>query len=456
MHPGTHDRQRDVSHREVLAIALPLILSNLSTPLVGLVDTAVVGHLDSPESLGGVAIGASLFNVLFTGLNFLRMGTTGLAAQARGANSATEVSLTLARGLVVALCLAVALIVLQHPVQLAAFSLLSPPGAVAGEAEAYFDLRIWAAPATLSGFVLSGWFIGLGRAWAPLAMVAVTNLVNVGLDVAFVRELGMRADGVALATVCAEYLGVATGLAIAVRMLARHGGRPSRSAITDADALHRMFAINGNLLLRTLVLVSSFAFLTAMGARQGPVILAANAVLLNFLYLASYALDGFANAAEALVGRAVGARDGALLRHAILRNGQWSIGIAVPISIAFAIAGPSLIDALTSQAPVAAAARDYLPWLVLMPLVGAWAYLFDGVFVGATLAREMRNTMLIAAVAVYLPAWWLLRPLGNHGLWLAFILFNAARGIAQAVVLRQRLADDAPALSTPRRPAGRQ
>lgn len=265
----TQSAPTDVSHREVLAIALPLILSNLSTPLVGLVDTAVVGHLDSPESLGGVAVGASLFNVLFTGLKFLRMGTTGLAAQARGATDAAEIRLTLARGLAIALVLAVALIILRHPLQTVAFALLAPPGAVAGEAQAYFDTRIWAAPATLSSFVLSGWFIGLGRAWAPLAMVAVTNVVNTGLDIALVTGLGMRAEGVALATVCAEYLGVATGLAIAVRMQAGHGARPPLASVVDAAALRRTLAINGHLLVRTLVLVSAFAFLTAMGARRG-------------------------------------------------------------------------------------------------------------------------------------------------------------------------------------------
>jgi MATE family multidrug resistance protein len=422
-----------LSHRAVLGIALPMILANVTVPLVGFADSAAVGHLDDPTSLAGVAVGAAVFSVLFTALNFLRMGTTGLAAQAQGAADHEAIRGTLRQGLVVALSLAAALVLASRPLQSLALALIAPEPTVALEAARYIHIRIWGAPATLSLMVLTGWFIGRGDARSPLAIVLTVNVVNVALDFALVWGAGMRAGGVAAATVAAEYLGVAVGLALASRRL---GGGLLRGRV-EWRSLRGYLAVNLPLLVRTTALMLSFAFLTAMGARQGSAILAANALLLNFLYFAAYALDGFANAAESLVGRAVGARDPAALHRAIGLSARWSLGVAAVLAVLFAVAGPPAIDLLTSQASLRELTRAYLPWLVLAPLVGCWAYLFDGVFVGAMFMRQMRDTMLFAACVVYLPAWWLLQPLGNHGLWLAFTLFSAARGMAQWWVLRR-------------------
>jgi MATE family multidrug resistance protein len=294
-------------------------------------------------------------------------------------------------------------------------------------------VRLWGAPATLALFVLTGWFIGRGDGRSPLAIVLTVNLTNIALDFYLVWVAGMTADGVATATVTAEYLGVALGLALASRSL--DGGLLRGSGAKFG--YRRYLALNFPLFLRTTTLMLSFAFVTAMGARFGSVVLAANALLLNFLYFAAYALDGFANAAESLVGRAVGARDAPSLRNAIRLSARWTLGVAATLSTLFALAGWLAIDLLTSQPDLREAARDYLPWLVITPLVGCWAYLYDGVFVGAMLSRQMRDTMLFAALAVYLPAWYLLRPFGNHGLWLAFTLFLGARGVAQWWVLRR-------------------
>jgi MATE family multidrug resistance protein len=425
--------RRKVGHRDVLAVAMPMILANVTVPLVGIADSAAVGHLDRPDSLAGVAVGATIFSVLFTALNFLRMGTTGLAAQAAGAADATAGRAVLRQGLVVGLVLAAVILAASHPLESLALALIAPEPAVAAEASRYITVRIWGAPATLALFVLTGWFIGRGDARSPLAIVLVVNGVNILLDFLLVWGLGLRAEGVAIATVTAEYLGLVVGLVLARRVLgaqpwARDGQGPS---------YRRYLSLNLPLFVRTSALMLSFAFLTAMGARFGSAILAANALLLNFLYIASYALDGFANAAESLVGRAIGSRDVTMLQGSLQLSAQWTLWIALALSLAFAAGGPVAIDLMTSQPALRTLAREFLPWLVAAPLVGCWAYLFDGVFVGATMNRQMRDTMLFAALAVYLPAWWLLRPFGNHGLWAAFMLFNAARGGAQWWILRR-------------------
>ncbi len=411
-----------------------MILANVTVPLVGIADAAAVGRLDDPSSLAGVAVGATVFSVLFTALNFLRMGTTGLAAQAHGAGDAAATFAVLRQGLAVALGLALALVALSVPLRALAFALIDPEPAVLAEASGYFAVRLAGAPATLALFVLTGWFIGRGDGRSPLAIVLLVNVLNVVLDFAFVLGFGLAARGVALATVIAEYAGIALGLALALR-----ARRAAGSAAAAAPPWRRYVDVNLPLLVRTAALMLCFAFLTAMGARFGSAVLAANALLLNFLYLAAFALDGFANAAESLVGRAIGAGDRAMFRRSVSLAAQWSLAVALVLSLAFWAGGPLLVDLMTTQPDLRALAREYLPWLVAVPLVGCWAFLFDGVFVGATLTRQMRDTMLLAALGVYLPAWWLLRPLGNHGLWLAFLLFFAARGLAQAWLLGREM-----------------
>ncbi|UCC14248.1 MAG: MATE family efflux transporter [Gammaproteobacteria bacterium] len=424
-------RASPYTNRNVLALATPMIVSNVTVPLLGLVDTAVMGHLDSPRYLAAVAIGATIFSFIFMGLNFLRMGTTGLAAQARGANDAGDVRTVLAQAVLIALGMAAVLIVLQNPVGRLAMWLLAPEPDVLGAARIYYDVRIWAAPAALTNFALVGWFIGMQNTRAPLYLMLVTNLTNIALSVLLVVGLGYRTGGVAAASVIAEFAGLAFGGWLVHRELSGFGGRLEWPSVLHPDRLRRIFSVNANLLLRTLSLMFVFGFVTAQGARQGAAILAANAILLQFQFFMAYALDGFAHAAEALVGRALGEKNDQGFREAVRLSLIWSAAVALLFALFYAIAGRPLIALLTGQQDLRALAAVFLPWMVVSPLVSFWSFLFDGVFVGATWAREMRNTMIVSTFLVFLPTFYLTQALGlgNHGLWLAFVIFMISRAV---------------------------
>ncbi|HET7569528.1 MAG TPA: MATE family efflux transporter [Gammaproteobacteria bacterium] len=418
----------ELTHRAIWRIAGPMMLSNLSVPLLGLVDTAVVGHLDRPAYLGAVAVGATLFDFLYLGLNFLRMGTTGVTAQAAGRDDTEAVRAALAQALLLSGVLAVLLLALQWPLRHIGLTLIAPAPAVLPYAQTYFDIRIWAAPAVLADYALVGWFLGLGNARAPLGLVVTVNVVNAALDIAFVAGFGMNVAGVALASVIAQYCGLAVGLVLMGRALRRHPAPWRRARIFDRGALAKLAGVNGNLFVRTLCLMFAFGFFTAMGARLGTIVLAANAILLNLQSLLSYALDGFAHAAETFTGRAAGRGDSALFSRAVRLTLGWSLGAAALFALLYALAGGRIIALMTSLPDVRATALAYLPWMIASPLVSVWAFEFDGVFVGATRAREMRNTMLFA-LACYLTIWYATQPFGNAGLWLSFLLFLAARGV---------------------------
>ncbi|MGA8203059.1 MAG: MATE family efflux transporter [Woeseiaceae bacterium] len=425
--------------RQVWRIAAPMILSNLSVPLLGMVDTGVTGHLDSPAYLGAVAIGASIFGFLYTGMNFLRMGTTGMAAQRFGAGDNDGLRVSLGQGLVVAVAIALVLIALQKPIGLLAMDLIGAKAEIREFALTYFRVRIWSAPGTLANFVLIGWFLGLQNARVPLLLFLTINTVNIALDLLFVVVLGMRVEGVALASVIAEYTGLATGLAFAAHALMTHEGQWPLPRLVRLRAYAAFFSINTNLFVRTVALMFTFAFVTAQGTRLGGLILAANAVLMNLQNLTSFALDGIAHAAEAMVGKAVGERQRSALEQSVRLCLKWSLIFAVLIAAAYAVGGQSLVRLLTDLPDVRESAMRFLPWLVVSPLVSVWPFLYDGVYVGATRAREMRNIMLVSTVIVFLPAWYLLRGYGNHGLWLAFMLFMASRGIGMHIGYRRLL-----------------
>jgi len=415
-----------------------MILSNISVPLLGMVDTGVMGHLEDASYLGAVAVGSTIFGFLYTGMNFLRMGTTGIAAQQFGANDFDGLRVALGQALIVALTIAAVLILLQAPIGATAIGLIGPDSAVASFTDQYFSIRIWSAPATLANLALIGWFLGLQNARVPLIIVLAINITNIILDLVLVILVGMKVDGVAIASVIAEFTGLAAGLVFVVRELRRHSGHWVISKLTSIGEYAAFFAVNGNLFVRTIALMFTFTFITAQGARQGGLILAANAILMNLQYLLSFALDGFAHAAEALVGKAVGEKNSAALRRSVTLALRWSLIVAVGFSIFFALAGPSIIALLTDLPDIRATTLRYLPWLILSPLVAVWSYLYDGVFVGATLAREMRDIMLISAFVIFIPAWYALQFLGNDGLWLSFMCFLASRGIGMHFYYRRR------------------
>lgn len=429
-----------------------MMLSSVSVPLVGLVGTGVLGHLDDKVYLAAVAAAVQVFNVLFIGCNFLRMGTTGITAQAHGslyagsAGRTPDGSEALRRALcqpaLLALAIGALIILLQAPIRELAFAIIGGGSEVTRFGRQYFDIRVWSAPAALLNYVAIGWLLGMQNARGPLVITLVINLGNVVLDLWFVLGLGFKVRGVATAALLAELSGTAVAWWLVRQELSRYADgragigpairaalRPGRRLL-DSRARHGLLAVNGNLFLRTLSLMFTFMFMTAQGARLGTVILAANALLLNFLWLTSYALDGIANAAEALVGKAVGAHDRAGMQRAVNRTLAWSLGFGCAFTALFWAGGPAIVRLLTSLRDVQSAAFEYLPWLVALPMIAVWSFFYDGVYVGATLSREMRVVMSSAAFLVFVPVWYLARGMGNHGLWLAFMAFMTVRGLA--------------------------
>lgn len=424
-----HTASSDVTHRSVLAIALPIIASNVSTPLIGLIDTAVVGQLPQPHYIGAVALSSTVFTFLFWAFGFLRMGTTGLTAQADGASNPIEVGATLGRALLIAGAAGMALILLQGPVSWFAFAVVEGSAAVEGEAQNYFAIRIWSAPAALANYALLGWFIGLGRAPIALALQIFLNGLNAILDVWFVLGLGWNVAGVAFGTVIAEVAAAVVGLTIAASMLKQMGGRPAFTTVIAPQGLRRAIAVNADIMIRTLCLLAAFTWFVFQGAASGDVILAANAVLMQFVSFSAYFLDGFAFAAETLVGRAIGARNRRNFDAAVLLSSLWAGIISVLLGLLLLISGGMLIDVLTVSPEVREAARDYLHWAALVPVLGVACYQLDGIFIGATRSTDMRN-MAIVSFAIFLATWAMLHPvLGNHGLWLALLTLNIARAV---------------------------
>lgn len=416
-------------HRRVWALSWPIMLSNLSVPLVGAVDTAVMGHLPDPAYIGAVALGAVIFSFLYWGFGFLRMGTTGFVAQACGAGDALEVRSSLGRGLLLAAVLGGGIVALHVPLGTLAFRLLDGSEQVETLAAAYYAVRVWSAPAVLANYALLGFFIGIQNTRLALAIQLALNGANVLLDLVFVIGLGWGVRGVALASLASEYGAVLLGLAVAGAQLRRIGGEWQRSRLLDGARLRALLHVNANIFLRTLCLIFAFAWFTNTGARLGEVVLAANAILMQLQLFLSYGLDGFAHAAEALAGGAVGARNRTAFRAAVRVSTLWALAVAGAYTLLYAAAGPLIIDAMTSLETVRGAAREYLPWLLVSPLLSVWSFQLDGIFIGATRPVEMRNGMLLA-LAAYLAAAALLVPLwGNHGLWLSLMVFMGARAV---------------------------
>lgn len=421
-------------HRRVWALALPIILSNLSVPLLGAVDTAVMGHLDSPVYIGAVAVGALVFSYIYWGFGFLRMGTTGPTAQAIGAGDGAEARAVLGRAALIGVTIGLGLWVLQGPILALAMAMLDASDEVEALATDYVQIRIWSAPAVLVQYAQIGWLMGLGRARSVMIQQIVANLLNITLNLVFVFGLGMTVEGVALATVIAEYAGVGVGFLLMAPALRGLGGGWDLARLLDRKRLKRLIAVNGDIFIRTLCLLSAFAWFTAQGAASGNMVLAANAVLLNFLTFAAFGLDGFAHAAETLVGGAVGARDRDSLRAAVRTTTVWALGTAGVMALGYLLLGDVLIAVLTGIPEVQEAAARYMLWAALMPLVSIWGFQFDGIYLGATESRPLRN-MMILCLGLYLPLSWALVHLwGNHGLWASFMVFMGLRGATLALL----------------------
>lgn len=421
-----------ITNRRVLRIAFPILLSNATIPLLGLVDTGVIGQLGSAAVIGAVGIGGVVLSGLYLLFGFLRMGTSGLVAQEYGRGNMRGVSTVLYRALLIAALAGFALIVLQVPLIRGAFHLAPASPEVAEMAETYIRIRIWGAPATIAIYALTGLLIALERTGGLLVLQLWMNGINIALDLFFVLGLGWGIPGIAIATLIAEYAGLALALWMCRAALARNL-RPTGGELLNRHELRVMMGMNVDLMLRAVLLQFSFTSFMFLSSGLGDVSLAANQVLLQFMHLTAYVLDGFAFAAEALVGQAIGAKALLRMRRAARLAGQWALGGAVLLALVMSLGGPALIRMIATAPDVQAEAMRYLPWLVLAPLASVASYIFDGIFVGATLTGEMRRSMLISVVlyaltlAILLPVW------GNHGLWAALIVMNISRSITMAL-----------------------
>ncbi len=409
-----------------------MLLGNITIPLLGMVDTAVIGHLDSAHYIAAVAVGSVIFNFLFWGFGFLRMGTTGLTAQAVGRDNEYESTQTLLSSTVLALVIAGVILLFQHPIAVMAFTLIDASTTVTAAAQSYFSIRIWTTPAILFNYVVMGWLIGKGLTRQVLTLVIVVNVSNILLDLLFVVVYDMTVEGVALASVLAEYI----GLLLSLWFIAQQGVTiKQRYFELETLPTWSTLQLHGNIFIRTLCLLFCFAFFTHQGAQQGDTVLAANAVLLHLLTLMAFFLDSLANAAEVMTGQAIGAKNKLALRRSIVLTGQWSALIAILISVFYHFFGLHIITLLTQIPSVIHIADQHLTWLIVAPVIAVWSYWLDGIFIGATNSKAMRDTMLAATFLCYLPAWFLLQDKGNDGLWLALLLFLAARGVGLAYFL---------------------
>ncbi len=433
---GFVSRQEGIN-KAILRITLPAIVSNITTPVLGLVDVAIAGHIGAASYIGAIAVGGTMFNMLYWLFAFLRMGTAGLTSQAYGASDAVAQSANLRRSLAISAVLGVVLVVISPLLAVPLLGFIGADPHTAPLAMRYFNICVWGAPAVLGMYVLNGWWLGMQDTRTPMWVSLGINLTNIAVSLWLVFGLGWRIEGVATGTLTAQWAGFVAGLAVTAYRF-----RPVRvSAVTlwQWQAFRRLFSVNADIFLRTLCLVGVTVWFTRSGASQGAVVLAANALLMQFVRLFSYFSDGFAFAGEALAGRFYGAGDNDGLHRAVSSILRWGWGIAVVFTVVYFVGGGLGIDLLTDDVCVVEAAREYLPWAVGVPLCGVMAFVYDGVFIGLTRTRKMLAAMAVATAA-YFGVYFAACPImGNHGLWLAFIVYLAVRSVVMHLLrLRRR------------------
>ncbi|MDC1220786.1 MATE family efflux transporter [Candidatus Thioglobus sp.] len=417
-----------LSHKRVLGVAIPIVLANATIPILGAVDTAVVGQLGLAAPIGAVGIGAIIITAIYWLFGFLRMGTTGLTAQAIGSGDSPEASTLLVRGVIIGLVAGLVLIIAQVPIFLGALQLSPASMEVESLAQKYLQIRVYSAPAAIALFGITGWLIAKEKTRAVLLLQLALNGINIALDLVFVLKLGWGVEGVAIATLIAEWSGLIFGLWLA-REGFNNGYWRNWAQIFDRARLLQMAKINSDIMIRSILLEIGFVSFLFLGSSFDDATLAANQVLIQFLHITAYALDGFAFAAEALVGQALGAKNRPLFRRAVIMTSQWGLGSVILMALAFFVFGNSIINVMTTAEDVRAVSYEYLPWMVLGPLAGVAAWMLDGIFIGATRTADMRNMMFIS-FCIYLIALALLLPrYGNHGLWASLIIFSIARGV---------------------------
>ena len=429
---------REGLNRSILRLAIPNIISNITVPLLGLVDMMLMGHLESVAYIGAIGLGGTIFSVLYSIFSFMRAGTTGFTAQAFGGNDHQEISYAFYRSICIALIATVLVLSLQLPIEWIAMQLLNGSPEVLGYTSEYFRVRIWAAPAVLSLYTFNGWYIGMQNTTIPMVIAILINVVNIGLSVLFVNVFHMGVAGVALGTVIAQYTGLLTAMVFMLVKYRRYLVPIQRAILLQADKLKRFFKVNTDFMVRSILLVLTIAFFTNQSAKLGDDILAVNMILMQFFYIFSYFTDGFAYAGEALVGRFTGAHDMVNLKKTVKYLLLWGVGLSVPFTLLYWAFPEAFIHLISDQPGIAEQARPYYLYMILIPTITFAAFLWDGIYIGATAAREIRNTMVIASLLVFLPAWYFLMPIfGNHGLWIAFLLFMVARGLSMTLMAKR-------------------
>jgi putative MATE family efflux protein len=430
-------RKFEITNLTVLHLAVPMTLAYLTTPLLGLVDTAVVGRFGDAALIGGLAIGAIIFDLIFTTFNFLRSGTTGLVSQAYGAEDEKEMQAILFRALSIAFAAGLVMVFLSPVLLSLGLWAMAPSAGVAEATSTYFLIRCLSAPFALGNYVVVGWLLGIGRSKTTLAVQFLLNGINIVLSLFLGLGLGWAIEGVAIATIAGEVVALIIGLLVCWNLL-DHSVRPSRQRVLDAKAWKRLVNLNADIMVRSFSLVFAFAYFTSQGTRFGEITLAANAILMHFFIISGYFLDGLATAAEQIVGRSVGARFRDGFWKGVRLTLFWSAVMALLCAAVFWFGGPALINLMTTSSEVRAEALVYLVWAALVPLSAMLAFHMDGVFIGATWSRDM-SLMMMVSLAGYLVVWWFVRePLGNHGLWLALHSFVLFRGFTLAARLRPR------------------
>ena len=425
-------------NRKILQLAIPSIVSNITVPLLGLVDVAIVGHLGSASYIGAIAVGGMLFNMIYWIFGFLRMGTSGMTAQAYGKRDLTEVVRTLLRAVGVGLLISLGLWILQSPILRGAFVLIDATEEVKRWASLYFNICIWGAPAVLGLYGCAGWFIGMQNSRLPMFIAITQNIVNIAASLCFVFVLGMKVEGVALGTLIAQYAGLFMAFALWLKYYGRLKAYIDWDGLWDGEAMRRFFSVNSDIFFRTLCLVAVTTFFTSTGARQGDVILAVNTLLMQLFTLFSYIMDGFAYAGEALAGRFIGAKNDVGLRRCIRLLFLWGIGLSLSFTILYAFLGRDFLGLLTNDTSVIKASGDYFYWVLAIPLCGFSAFLWDGIFIGATATRQMLYSMLVASATFFIIYYLFYRSMGNHALWMAFLGYLSLRGGMQWILWRYR------------------
>lgn len=430
-------------NKTILKLAIPNIISNITIPLLGLVDMILMGHLDSPAYIGAIALGGTIFSVLYSFFSFLRAGTTGFTAQAYGSNDKTETIYSLYRSICIGIPIIILILTLQNPIAQISSFLLDGSDEVKTLAISYFYVRIWAAPANILLYSLNGWFVGMQNTKIPMFIAILINVCNIILSILFVIVLNQNVAGVALGTVIAQYCGLSLAIILLIKNYKSYFIRIKKDILFDFNKIKRFFKVNTDLMIRSFLLMISIAFFTNQSANLGDDILAINMILLQSFYVFSYFTDGFAYAGEALVGRYIGSKDNDNLKKVIKLLLLWGFSISIPFSILYGLFPSTFVRIISNNPDILSQIKPYYIYMTIIPVITFAAFIWDGIYIGATASKAIRNTMIISSIFIFIPIWYFLTPsLGNHGLWIAFLCFMITRGLVMTILANKNIVQE--------------